>query len=71
MNSYPDLIDAACAEQERMNAQAIENIRNTTQGLKPRGDCYWCNEPMDVQKLFCDVDCANDHAHYHKNKIQE
>lgn len=28
--------------------------------LRPRGRCYFCDEPVEHPLLFCDMDCAQD-----------
>lgn len=44
---------------------AITSARNavTRRELEPNGKCHNCNDYLDdPRKLFCDGDCASDHA---------
>ncbi|HEY8606666.1 MAG TPA: hypothetical protein VIM12_06095 [Noviherbaspirillum sp.] len=30
-------------------------------GLKPKGACWYCNQPVDNVRRFCSKDCADDY----------
>lgn len=54
-------------EQLVIDAQ-IKAIRSRGRELEPDGLCRWCDEPFPdgSQKLFCDQQCATDHARYNR-----
>lgn len=43
---------AICRSQRALNQRV----------LQPVGACHWCNEVVGNQKLFCNGECADDHA---------
>jgi hypothetical protein len=30
-------------------------------GLKPKGACWYCNQPLDNVRRFCSKECADDY----------
>lgn len=59
-----DDVDHANLKSDAMIEAAITQSRRalTQRTLQPVGACHWCNETVSGLKLFCDADCADDHA---------
>lgn len=59
-----DDVDHANLKSDAMIEAAITHSRRslTQRKLQPVGACHWCNERVGGQQLFCDGDCASDHA---------
>lgn len=36
--------------------------------LKPKGSCYYCFRGLSPDQIFCDEDCAEDHAYEQKRR---
>lgn len=51
-------------ERMEIEEELRRRFRPTTKTLQPTGFCHWCNEEVDHPKLYCDGDCASDHARY-------
>ncbi len=64
----PDEIDLANEQSERWLNQALANIGQGAKKLAPVGKCHYCEtefartDPDFARKLFCDSECAADHA---------
>lgn len=62
-----DEVDDASAQSELFLQQALANLPVASK-LQPRGNCHYCEfvfekkDPDRARKLFCDADCADDHA---------
>lgn len=42
-------------------AQAeVQQAKNTV-ALKPKGACWYCNQPLDNVRRFCSKSCADDY----------
>jgi hypothetical protein len=39
---------------------AVEPVTNTA-ALKPKGACWYCNQPLDNVRRFCNKTCADDY----------
>lgn len=64
-----DSLDRAQDETDFLTGAAIRNIRNNIQrGLKPMGQCYYCDSPIGSSLLFCNADCRQDFEHEEKVK---
>lgn len=48
--------------------QAMHQTKKKAVLLTPNGECYNCDESIDHDQLFCDVDCRDD---YEKRKRAE
>lgn len=59
-----DKVDNTFDVEERLLHLKINSLRNQTNIIKPKQECYWCNEPLQGAKLFCDSDCAVDWDKY-------
>jgi len=55
--------DLAAALIDTLNEAAVRNIRQAakTPTLLFSGHCYFCDEEVTQPRLFCDVDCRDDH----------
>lgn len=66
-----DILGQADRVTAMMTDSAITTARNLARvrELEPKGVCYNCNErTTNRDQLFCDADCANDHAMLQRNK---
>ena len=58
--------DDQATEQEMWATDlAIRSVRSRGTEIHPKGECYWCNEPVLRPKKFCDSECA---VMYNKSK---
>lgn len=57
-----DEVDNAQKESELTLKMALQNRK---QGLPEKGECYWCEEPLD-SGIYCDAYCGS--CHETKNK---
>lgn len=60
-----DILGQADKATTMLTNAAIASVRNAMmrRELEPNGTCHNCNELVDdPRKLFCDGDCASDHA---------
>ncbi|MFW9605063.1 MAG: hypothetical protein ACMV0I_00610 [Pseudomonas sp.] len=55
----PDELDRASDYEEAHRAFCVQNA--IKQIDKPNGRCQFCSEPVDGERLYCDIDCAADH----------
>ena len=64
----PDEIDLANDQAERWLQQSLAATRTGTRALAPKGNCHYCEaefeaaDPDRAKKLYCDSECAADHA---------
>ena len=56
-----DSLDDAQAVTETLLNAAINNARSKGRALLPKGKCYFCDELLRPQALFCDIDCSEDY----------
>lgn len=53
----------AADHAERLQREEIERAlinRRDKDGLRAKGACYNCDEPLDAADRFCDADCRED-----------
>lgn len=62
-----DVVDTANDIAETNVRVAIQN-RPTERILYPKGTCYNCEAKVKSPKLYCDVDCRDDHQRLVKAK---
>lgn len=65
-----DIVDECFVEQESELEYFIKKASVTTNRLKPKGECYACDESIEHPKLFCNSECADEHAKMEKIKSQ-
>lgn len=54
--------DDQATEQEMWATDlAIRAVRSRGEEILPKGECYWCSEPVVAPKKFCDSECAQMH----------
>jgi hypothetical protein len=58
-----DLNDQASAHEQHMLAVALTHRKPS---LQPIGKCHWCEAPLQPGEKFCDADCRDDYAQYHR-----
>ena len=51
--------------------RADVRIQQASLAGKPRsliatGACNWCESPVDSARLFCSIECRDDHDHEHE-----
>jgi hypothetical protein len=56
-----DDIDKAQEQMEVIARANIENRHQPTAGLTPCGECHYCGEEVDGDKLYCNGDHASRH----------
>lgn len=56
-----DVIDRASQEEEFILASNIYLAVRKPDRLVPMGSCYYCREEVEGKKLFCNLDCSDDH----------
>lgn len=39
---------------------ALRTARDVMAALKPKGSCWYCNQPVDNIRRFCSKTCADD-----------
>lgn len=63
-----DFLDASQEIEQALLDKRIAAIRAAGREFQPKGECHWCEERFDSgsQKIFCDADCSEDHAKYHR-----
>lgn len=66
----PDEIDRSQEHQEAILAASIENARQVQSTMRPKGRCYFCDENLTGDQLFCDPDCTADHERLTKQRRQ-
>lgn len=72
----PDEIDLANEQAERWLSQALANANTQKSKLTPKGQCHYCYADFDkadpdfARKLFCDSDCAHEHAEEERLKAR-
>jgi hypothetical protein len=49
--------DASCLQEQELNFAFHSRTRAT---LPATGECHFCEEPVEGEKLFCDHHCAKD-----------
>lgn len=55
-------VAAARPEESRVDARRAEPARPTSMAdLKPKGACWYCNQPLDNVRRFCSKECADDY----------
>lgn len=54
-----DALDLA-ADLELADRLAAETAARNRPGMTPTGACYWCAEPVEGERLFCDVECRDE-----------
>jgi hypothetical protein len=66
-----DEIDAANDLAAAESAAGVARARAAAgrAGPPPRGTCYSCEEHVPDPKIFCDRDCADDHAKARKRQF--
>jgi hypothetical protein len=65
-----DPLDRAGVTETFQRELAIKQIKDDASkpGMKAIGRCYWCEEKLPNQKIFCDADCSADFARNKLNK---
>lgn len=66
-----DVIDITAEREELEEEMRRRNHEATMRALeaqrpKPNGKCHWCGTGVAGEKIYCDGDCAAEHAHEQK-----
>lgn len=62
-----DEADLAFDSEQRHLMQALAAQRRRSKVLQPAGSCYHCGNTDGIgDRLFCDVDCADDWEYEHR-----
>ena len=56
-----DLVDEAFAEEQNYINGALKSSKNKNYKLIPNGECYYCIEEIEGEKLFCNHNCATNY----------
>ena len=51
-------------ERQEIEEELRRRYHPVVKTLNHTGQCHWCNEDVVKPKLFCNGDCASDHAKY-------
>lgn len=63
-----DVFDQA-SDREMMDRDlAIASIRSKVNYLKPKGSCYFCDEPLSSRRKFCGPNCRDDFEREERQK---
>jgi hypothetical protein len=64
-----DEADRAAMEEARFQQEAqFRATHPHTVRLLPKGQCFWCDEPVSLPKLFCDAECSQHWQHAEERK---
>lgn len=58
--SDADHIDE-CTNPAKQEAHLQQIVRISMADLKPKGACWYCNQPLDNIRRFCSKVCADDY----------
>lgn len=58
--SDADHIDE-CADPDIPEPALQQAVRTSMADLKPKGACWYCNQPLDNVRRFCSKTCADDY----------
>jgi hypothetical protein len=53
--------DVHSADNSATAKQVADNSKPSFAELKPKGACWYCNQPLDSVRRFCSKACANDY----------
>lgn len=67
MERPSDISDQATQHEERFLEAAIHKARKVVT-LKATGFCLFCDDPAEVDKRFCSVECRDDWQHAQRMK---
>ena len=56
MNDADQIDD--CTEPEKQKGEVLPK---NAAALKPKGACWYCNQPLDNVRRFCSKTCADDY----------
>ena len=65
-----DLPDKAFIEEQNYIIGALKSGIKKNYKLKPVGECYYCSEEIEEEKLFCDHKCATSYDKIIKHKLR-
>lgn len=57
-----DEADQADVLQQQYLDEALAK-RATSRSIKPKNLCHNCDEPLNDDRLFCDIDCRDDYSY--------
>jgi hypothetical protein len=49
------------ADSHRLEPALQQATRTSMADLKPKGACWYCNQPLDNVRRFCSKTCADDY----------
>lgn len=58
-----DILDKSARQQEVI-MESLLKVRRDVPDIVPTGKCHYCDEDIEMPKLFCDGDCADDYDKY-------
>lgn len=65
----PNEGDIGSAHEHFDREMAIQRARAASgPRLKPKGSCHYCERQVKPEQLYCDEDCADDHAYELKRR---
>jgi len=53
--------DADHTDDRMQSAKQRDEQANSMASLKPKGACWYCNQPLDNVRRFCSKTCADDY----------
>lgn len=70
INKSSDILDQAADLTERERTYLLEEHRKRVENsrIKAKGSCYNCEEPLEADLIFCDIDCRDDYEYVMKRR---
>lgn len=65
-----DLVDEAFVEEQNYISGALKGSKKKNYKLMPKGECHYCSEEIEKDKLFCNSDCATNYDKTIKHKLR-
>lgn len=65
-----DLLDEAFKEEQNYINRALKSSKKKNYKLMPKGECYYCTEEIEKDKLFCNSGCATNYDKSMKHKFR-
>ena len=65
-----DIVDRANDEAENILRNQIRASKKIVKQTNPTGFCYYCDEAIAGNKVFCNTDCSSDHEREEKQRLR-
>jgi hypothetical protein len=61
MNNADQINNRAETARQIVGEMPVGELAKSMTGLKPKGACWYCNQPLDNVRRFCNKTCAEDY----------